>query len=52
MRWLDGNMGSMDMSLKAPGVVEGQGSLVCCRPWDRKGLDMTERLNNNLYLSI
>ena len=24
---------------------EGQGSLVCCSPWDLKELDMTERLN-------
>ena len=29
------------------GDREGQGSLVCCRPWDRKELDTTERLNNN-----
>ena len=26
---------------------EGQGSLMCCSPWSRKELDMTERLNNN-----
>ena len=25
---------------------EGQGSLVCCRPWGCKESDMTERLNN------
>ena len=24
---------------------EGQGSLVCCSPWDGKELDVTERLN-------
>ena len=30
---------------KAPGVGDGQGSLVCCSPWDRKGLDMTDQLN-------
>ena len=24
---------------------EGQGSLVCCRPWSDKGSDTTERLN-------
>ena len=30
---------------QAPGVVDGQGSLVCCSPWGRKELDMTERLN-------
>ena len=27
------------------GVGEGQGSLVCCRPWGHKELDSTERLN-------
>ena len=30
---------------QAPGVGDGQGSLVCCSPWDRKELDTTERLN-------
>ena len=32
---------------QAPEDGEGQGSLVCCSPWDHKELDMTERLNNN-----
>ena len=27
------------------GVNDGQGSLVCCSPWDGKESDMTERLN-------
>ena len=27
------------------GVGDGQGSLVCCSPWGRKELNMTERLN-------
>ena len=27
------------------GVGDGQGSLVCCRPWGCKELNMTERLN-------
>ena len=31
---------------KIPGDSEGQGSLVCCSPWDRKELDMIEQLNN------
>ena len=40
--WLDGH------ELKqTPGNGEGQGSLVCCSPWSRKELDVTERLNNN-----
>ena len=29
------------------GDGEGQGSLVCCSPWDCKEWDITERLNNN-----
>ena len=32
---------------QALGDGEGQGSLVCCRPWGRKDSDTTERLNNN-----
>ena len=32
MSWLDGITDSMDMSEQAPGVVEEQGSLVCCSP--------------------
>ena len=30
---------------QALGVVDGQGGLVCCRPWCHKELDTTERLN-------
>ena len=42
-RWLDGITDSMDMSLsKAPGVGDGQGSLVCCSPWGFKESDTTE----------
>ena len=36
-------------SEQALGVGEGQGSLVCCSPWGRKGPDTTERLNNNKH---
>ena len=32
-------------SEQAPGGGDGQGSLACCIPWGRKGLDTTERLN-------
>ena len=32
---------------QALGDGEGQGSLVCCSPWDRKEPDTTEQLNNN-----
>ena len=45
MRWLDGNIESMDMSLYTPGVGDGQGGLACCSSWGRKELDMTEQLN-------
>ena len=38
--WLDGH--EFEQAL---GVGDGQGSLVCCSPWDRKELDTTERLN-------
>ena len=30
---------------QVPRVGDGQGSLACCSPWDRKELDMTEQLN-------
>ena len=30
---------------QAPGVGDGQGSLMCCSPWSLKELDMTEQLN-------
>ena len=46
MRWLDGITESMDMSFEqAPGVGDGQGSLLYCIPWGHKELDMTEWLN-------
>ena len=36
MRCLDGITDSMDMSLRAPGVGDGSGSLACCSPWGYK----------------
>ena len=30
---------------QAPGVGDGQGSLVCCSPWGHKESDRTKRLN-------
>ena len=30
---------------QAPGVDDGQESLVCCHPWGQKELDTTGRLN-------
>ena len=50
IRWLDGITNSMDMFEQAPGDDEGQGSLACCSPWDRKELDMTEQLNNTSHI--
>ena len=41
-KWLDGTTDSMAIT---PGVGDGQGGLACCRPWGRKELDTTERLN-------
>ena len=39
--WLNGH----DFE-QAPGIGDGQGSLVCCSPWCTPKLDMTEQLNN------
>ena len=48
MRWLDGIMDSMDMSLgKLQGFGDGQGSLACCGSWGHKESHVTERLRNN-----
>ena len=47
--WLDGHEFK-----QAPGVGDGQGSLVCCSPWGHKELDATEQLNwtENKWLRI
>ena len=41
MRWLDGIIDSMDMSLNKLSDSEGQGSLACCNSWGHKESDMT-----------
>ena len=49
MRWLDGitdfNGHEIEQTLADSG---GQRSLACCSPWDRKGSDMTQQLNNDM----
>ena len=46
MRWLDGIIDLMDMSLGGlRGVGDGHGGLACCGSWGRKESDTTERLN-------
>ena len=42
MRWLDGIIDSMDMSLSRLGVGDRQGSLACSSPWGVKESDITE----------
>ena len=41
MRWLDGIIDSMNINLSKLGDNEGQGSLVCRRPWGCKKSDTT-----------
>ena len=42
MRWLDGIMDSMDVSLSELQDGDGQGGLVCWDSWGRKESDTTE----------
>ena len=37
---------------QAPGVGDGQGSLVCCSPWGRKESDTTERLKHTELMQM
>ena len=39
MRWLDGITSSIDIFELTLGDIEGQGSLACCSPCNRKELD-------------
>ena len=49
-RWLDGITDSTDEFEQAPGVGDGQGSLVCWSSWECKESDMTDWLNNKCFL--
>ena len=42
VRWLMASLDGHECE-QAPGVGDGQGSLVCCSPWGRKELDTMER---------
>ena len=46
-RWLDGHESEWTL-----GVGDGQGGLVCCRSWDHKESDTTERLNWTEHVSV
>ena len=37
---------------QTPGDGKGLGSLTCCILWGHKWSDMTEQLNNNMYVCI
>ena len=41
VKWMDGMINSMHMSLSKLGDSEGQVGLVCCSPWGCRELDMT-----------
>ena len=45
--WLDGRKFEW-----TPGVGDGHGGLACCDLWGRKELDMTERLNWTMNMSV
>ena len=53
MKWLDGIIDSMDMSLsKLQDIVEDRGSLACCIHMISKNQTRTKWLNNNTYVDI
>ena len=50
MRWLDGTIDSVDMSLSKLQDIVKDGEAGCaCSLWGRKESDMTEQLNSNNY---
>ena len=50
MRWLDGIIDSVDMSLSKLGDIEGQGSLACCSPRGCKEWDTTEGTTKMIFM--
>ena len=45
MRWLHGHRLDGHEFEQAPGVGDGQGTLLCCSSWGHKELDTTKQLN-------
>ena len=48
MRWLDGIIDLMDVSLSELRELVMEGNLACCGSWDHKELDTTEQLNRTV----
>ena len=49
-RWMDTIPDSMDMSLRKLRNGEGQGSPLCCGPWDQRETAVTEQLKHKCLL--
>ena len=49
---MDSITDSMNMSERAPGDGDGQGSLVYCNPCGPKELDMTEQLSDQAHVQM
>ena len=52
MRWLEGIIDSMDMSLRKLWEMCKIGSLACCSPWGCKESNMTEPTEQQQQLSL
>ena len=52
MRWLDGHQLNGHEFEQAPGVGDGQESLVCCSPWGHKELDIVTENNKAIFNKI
>ena len=49
MRWLDGIISSMAVSLSKLQEILKDKEALCCSPWGHKESDMTEQLNKSKY---